>query len=489
MIRTGAQLLEGLRDAREVWLGGQRVEDVTTHPGLRGGARSIAALYDMQHDPACREVLTFPSPTSGDPVGMSFLEPRSVDDLPRKRQAYKAWADFSGGFIGRSPDYLSAILMGCAHRRDYFGRSRPEFADNIQRYFELCRERDLCLTHTLIMPQTNRAKGVQEQVDPYIALGVVRETSDGVVVRGCRMLATLAPFSDEIMVFPSTFLQAAPGAERYAMAFALPMATPGLKCICRDSFDPQRSTFDYPLSARFEEMDCVVVFDEVLVPWDRVFLLGDVALCNGLFRNTGAYLYAIHQFMVKNVAKAEFLVGVLYLIAETIGIGGFINVQEKIGEVVDDLETMRALVRAAEADAQPDAEGVYYPAAEPLHTARDYFPRAYPRIVEILQLLGASGLMATPSEADVRGPLAEEIEKYYQGATGGGAARVQLFRLAWDICGSAFGSRQVLYERFFSGDPTRLRANRYLLYDASPYMERVRKFMRRTPSPSGRGQG
>ncbi|MCH7746350.1 MAG: 4-hydroxyphenylacetate 3-monooxygenase, oxygenase component, partial [Chloroflexi bacterium] len=149
--RTGKEYIAGLqREPREVWIDGERVEDVTAHAALKRGAESIAALYDMQHEPALRDEMTYESPTTGDRVGLSFLTTRTIDDLERRRQMMTHWARSSGGMLGRSPDYLNASIMAQAAASKFFAQNRPEFADNIQNYYEHIRENDLALTHTLV---------------------------------------------------------------------------------------------------------------------------------------------------------------------------------------------------------------------------------------------------------------------------------------------------------------------------------------------------
>lgn len=476
-VRSGAEYLAGLTDSRELWINGERVLDVAAHPAFHNGARAIAALYDMQLDPAFRDELTYPSPSTGDAAGTSFMTPRSAADVQKRGRAIKIWAEASCGMMGRSPDFLNTNLMSFAAGADFFASVDARFADNVRGYYEYCRERDLCLTHTLVNPQINRSLNVSELPDPYLALGIVEKKASGVILRGARMLATLAPFADELAVFPSTVLKSGPEEERYALAFAIPMATPGLRFICRDALDLGRSTFDAPLSSRFDEMDAVVVFDDVLVPWERVFIAGDVELCNDLFRRTNTMSHLMHQFATRNIAKCEFVLGVACLLAETIAIEGFLHVQEKLAELILSLESLRALVRAAEVDATIGANGVAYPATRPLSAARNLMPRMYPRMIEILQLLGASGLIATPSESDFAAPIGADVQRYFQAARAGARERVQLFRLAWEIAGSSFGSRQLLYERFFSGDPVRNMASLYLGYDTHALKERVRAFL------------
>ena len=477
--RTGEQFIEGLRaQPREVWIGGARVDDVVTHPAFRNVVRSVAALYDLQHDPARREEMTYVSPSSGERVGVSFLAPRTRDDLMRVRRMMKVWADASGGMLGRSPDYLNRALMAYAAAADYCGENDPRFAPNVRRYYEVVRERDLCLTHTLIHPQANRSTGPAGQADPHLAASVVRETERGLVVRGARMLATL-PIADELMVFPSTLLRGTDEDRPYAFAFAIPCGTPRLRFLCRESFDPNGTVFDYPLSSRFEEMDAVVVFDDVLVPWERVFLLGDVERCNKAFSATGAVAHMAHQVVTKNIAKCEFILGVASLMVEAIAVEQFQHVQGKIAEIIYSLEAMRAFARASEADAVLDRWGVMTPAWAPLDAARNMFTWMYPRMIEILQLLGASGLMARPTRADLDSEIRPLLERYHQAARLGAEERIALFRLAWDLALSAFGSRQVLYERFFFGDPVRMQMATFGSYDRQPYIDRVREFLAR----------
>ena len=219
--RTGAAYLQGLREQeREVWLGGERVKDVTAHPGLAHGAQAVAALYDMQHDPALRGEMTFPSPSSGAPVGLSFIIPRTREDLERRRGMMLRWARHTCGMMGRSPDFMNVTYAAWAGAAPYFAQNRPEFADNVRRYHEHIRERDLTLTHALINLQRSRsASGLNLQEGT--ALSVVRETDAGIVVRGSRILATLGPLADEIAVYSPRMSDMGQSHSPFALNFAI----------------------------------------------------------------------------------------------------------------------------------------------------------------------------------------------------------------------------------------------------------------------------
>ena len=477
-VRTGEQFLQGLRDGREIWLEGERVEDVTTHPKMARMAKTLASVYDLQHSPEHHEKMTFRSPTSGEPVALSYLVPENQEDLLRRRKALEIVAQSCHGMLGRTPDYVNIQVTASRQVAHLYGLNDKRHGDNLRNYHEYVRERDLCLTHAFGHPQVNRSLTLAELPDPYMAVGVVERTNEGVIVRGAKLLATLAPFSDEI--FAPVYRPLRPDMEedrKYCIGFAVPVATPGLKFICRPSHDLGRPLAEYPLSGQYDEMDAMAIFDDVLIPWERVFVYDDIEVANMTIQKAALWRQYMQQVAVKNIAKLEFILGIVHGITEAIGIGGFAHVQEKNSEVIDTLETVRAYLRAAEADAGPyEGEGIW-PAAEPWIAMRNWYPDAYARVAAIVEQLAAGGLMLTPTEEDLAGPLADEIGKYYQGASIDAKKKVRLFRLAWDLIGTQFGSRQTLYERFFNGDVVQLRQRRYATYDYSRADASLQSFM------------
>jgi len=479
-VRTGEQFLQGLRDGREVWLEGERVADVTTHPKTARMAKTLAGIYDLQHSPEFHDRMTFKSPTSGEPVALSYLVPETQDDLLRRRDALEIVARSCHGMLGRTPDYVNIQVTASRQLAHIFGLNDKRHGDNLRNYHEYVRERDLCLTHAFGHPQINRSLTLAELPEPYTAVGVVDHTSEGLIVRGAKLLATLAPFSDEI--FAPVYRPLRPNEEedrKYCIGFAVPVATPGLRFICRPSHDLGRPLAEYPLSGQFDEMDALAIFDDVLIPWERVFIYDDVELANMTVQKVTLWRQYMQQVAVRSVAKLEFILGIVHGITEAIGIGGYAHVQEKTSEVIDTLETVRAYMRAAEADATPfqgGGEGIW-PAAEPWTALRHWWPDAYARVASIVEQLAAGGLMLTPTEEDLAGPLAADIGKYYQGAAIDANKKVRLFRLAWDLIGTQFGSRQTLYERFFNGDVVQLRQRRYATYDYSRAEASLQSFM------------
>ena len=305
-------------------------------------------------------------------------------------------------------------------------------------------------------PQNDKRKASHEQDDEFAHLRAVRETEEGLIVRGAKMLATLAPITDEVIVY--SYPGFAPGDEKYAIAFALPIDTPGLKIYCREEMqDGKRSTWDHPLASRFEEMDAVLVFDDVHVPWERVFINQNVEAGNSIYAKTAINLQPSHQSSVRGLTKISFVTEVACAVADAIGVDGYLNVQTQLAELVQGVETIRALARIAEYEYTLTDQGEALPNLVPLETIRGLLPKMYPRAIEILQTIGAGGLLMSPTGADFVNPkIAADMERFYVGRSGiSSEHRVRLFKLAWDLSGEAFGQRLLQYERYYSGDPVR----------------------------------
>ncbi len=477
-IRTGKQFLEGLKDDRQIWVDGERVKDVTTDRRFEGCAATLAELFDIQHQRL--EEMTYPSPTTGAAVGLSFLEPRSADDLARRRHMVKVWMDHTCGMLGRSMDFMNCLLTGMASAAPSFDRGGRAFGRYFRDYYEHVRENDLALTHTLVNPQVDRSRPVELQTKD-VAARVVKETDSGFVIRGARMVTTLCAFSDEVLAAPSTNLSMNEDAAPYAFSFSIPVATKGVRFLCRPSLVnlSAASLMDAPLANRFDEGDGVIIFDDVLVPWERTFVYRDVEMCNGLFARTGTMNHMMHQFSTKNLSKAEFMMGLAFSIARSTKVDAHLHVQNLLAEMINITEFVRACLVASEAGASPRNGGVYLPDAAPLWCVRQMFPPMFHRMCEIIQIIGAGGIVAVPSFAEIDGPRAEDVERYFQSASSDSRERIRLFRLAYDAAVSSFSGRQQLYERYYSGDPVRLAGVLYEHYDKETYIERITAFLDR----------
>lgn len=472
-IKTGKAFLESLRDGRRILIDGEPVADVTRDPRFSGAAHTIAELLDMQHGEHA-EALTYASPTSGERVGVSHLVPRTAEDLARRRVGLRTWADATYGMMGRSPDFMNVMVAALGAAHSFFEQARTGCGDNIRAWADHCRETDAVLTHVLVNPQVDRSRPVDKQ-EKDLAAKVVREDDRGIYLSGARTVSTLAAFSNEVLVFPSTYLAPSPDSADYAFGCALPIATPGVTWISRPTVLPgsDASYADFPLSLRMDESDAVVVFDNAFVPWERVFLYRDVAACNQVQGRTMSGPHAATQSAVRALAKTEFMLSLALRMARSTRIDEHLHVQGMLSEIMVFRETLAAVITASEANAKVSPYGTLVPDANALWVVRMGFPRMFVRMQEIVQLLGASGLVAVPSYAEMRGAGAELVERYYQSANSDANERIKLFRLAFDASMSAFAGRQQLYERYYTGDPVRLAGMLFNLYDKKPYHERI----------------
>jgi 4-hydroxyphenylacetate 3-monooxygenase len=480
-LRTGDEYLAGLKDEREIWYGGRRLGNIVDEPGFRSTALTVAQYYDMQTNPDLQDLLTFETP-DGDRAHLSFIEPRSIEDLRRRSAAFGAWAEVTGGMMGRAPDYMNACMMAVGNARHIWGSKDPARGEAAYNIYLHCRRDDVCMTHTFVNPMVDRFTPMAEQ-EPYINTGIVDQDDDGIYVTGARMVGTLAPFCDENILFVAPLGITDPRDDIYALGFQSKVGMPGLKWICRDVLDPERPHFDQPLATRFDEMDCIAVYENAFIPWEDVFIAKDIEIHNSVALGMKFMPSLGHHVVVKNVAKTRFLFGLAHLLAESSQVSNFINVQDRLGDILMWLQTMESIAIAAVEGAELNpANGLYYCNEAAINAALRLYPEAYCRIIDHLYQLGGGGYVSIPQEATLEvADLA--IDKYYRGATAEAKDKVALFRLAWDLVGTSWGGRQELYERFFFGDTQRMKSLNYQFYDKSEATAIVARLL--TP-PQGR---
>jgi 4-hydroxyphenylacetate 3-monooxygenase len=459
----------------EIWYDGEKINrEISEHPAFKGIVMTKASLYDLQNCPNLKDEMTFLLPEKQDPIGLSYLQPKTKEDLKRRRKMIEHWARHTHGMMGRSPDYMNTVVMSFASSAALLKDRENCFPKNIQCLYERAMEHDLSFTHTFITPQVNRSQVYLGFSSEPISAKVVDRNEKGLVIKGARLLATQGGLTDEVLVFsaPRVFFDPSE-----AFAFSIPSNTKGLKFICRESFVGGESSFNHPLSSRYEEMDSIVVFDNVLVPWDRVFYYDNVDAATDLLLQSSFYQFAYHQVVTRQIVKTEFMLGVAQLLVETINVGEYQHIQEKLSEMIIGLETMKALVEKSENDAELDEWGYMRPSMIPLQVASNIFPRIYPRFSEIIQLIGASGMVSLPTEKAFDSEIRSELDQYLQADGMNAEDRVKLFRLAWDLTMSSFGTRQTQYERYFFGDPIRLSSILYKNYLKDQHVEVTCKFL------------
>jgi 4-hydroxyphenylacetate 3-monooxygenase len=464
-MRTGEDYLRSLRDGREVYIQGERVEDVTTHRAFRNCVASAAYLYDFQSDAQQIDKMTFVSPSTGDRVSRSWQLPATYAELVARREALTAWAETHFGFMGRSPDHVASCISGMFMGIEVFEAYDSRRAAALREYYKFARDRDLFLTYVIINPLADRTRSAHEQTDDAMVARICDQDPEGITVKGAKMLGTSAVLANEVLVTSIQPLK--PGDEPYALSFAVPMNARGLKILSRKSYEAcAGSVFDNPLASRYDENDAVLYFDEVKVPWERVFIAGDIAMCQKQFHATPAHIYQNYQCQIRLAVKLRFLTALGRTIATANGSENFPQVRETLGQLAAHAATVDGLVHAMEI--KGSKRGAYFvPDRHTLYAAQVFTQRVYPEVITTLRSLAGGSMIMLPSGiedfADTR------LAGYALRAQGCGALtaqeRVKFFKLAWDAVGSEFASRHTQYEMFYAGAEYVTKSHSYRTYD------------------------
>lgn len=445
--RTGQEYISGLRDNRTVWLGGEKV-DVLKHPAFAGSVNGMAAYFDWQHKYA--DDCLVADPETGKPMNASLIVPRNADDLRRRHAAFDRFARYSNGMLGRTPDYVNVTLAGFVARSDIFtAKGDTVYAERIRRFYREVVENDLSMTHTIINPVVDKSLADLQGINGEIALKVVRRTKDSIIVRGAKILATLGPFADELFVYPGQ--PQPPGSDPAALlSFSIPMGSKGLHTLCRDHYGVGSSVGDRPFSSRFDEQDAFMIFDDVEIPNERVFIDGDGDVYNGLMQH-GWAANIMQQTSIRAAVKLEFAYELCTRMAQATNSDKRPETAAMLGELWSYACLTRSAIHAAEAGARDWGNGAFFPDDRPFRAVRANMPGWMVRANEIIKTIGSHNLLATPSLELLDNPeIGPLIEAYMPGANGMSAReRAKLFRTAWDFAGSALGSRAELYERFY----------------------------------------
>ncbi|UGS34395.1 4-hydroxyphenylacetate 3-hydroxylase family protein [Capillimicrobium parvum] len=453
-VLTGEQYLESLRDGREVWIDGERVADVTSHPAFRNAARSVARLYDAMHDPGQRDVL-LAEDRHGILTHRFFMPSYDSQDLLDSRDAIASWSRMSYGYMGRTPDYKASFMATLGADPDWY----EPFGDSGRRWYRKYAESVLFLNHVLINPPIDRHRAVHEVEDVYVH--VVAERDGGMVVRGAKMLATGSALTHATFVAQNSAVELQEGkAEDYALCFIVPMASPGVKLISRASYEAKAtSPFDAPLSARFDENDAVIVFDDVFVPWEDVLVYRDVRKATAFYAQSGFMPRYTLQSGTRLAVKLDFLCGLLARGLKANGTDGFRGVQAQLGELMGWRNLIWALTSTLCHETQSGPGGSVIPKLEYAVLIRQFGTQAFGLARQIFtEQLGGAPLVVPSSAQDL---LSEELrptlDRYYRGSDGDAHDRIKLFKLIWDAVGSEFGDRHAWYEVNYSGNQEQIR--------------------------------
>ncbi|WP_207540725.1 4-hydroxyphenylacetate 3-hydroxylase family protein [Sabulicella rubraurantiaca] len=483
-VKTGAEHRASLRDGRDIRIEGRRVADVTEDPAFRGAVASGCALYDAQSAPEAVERLTYEVPgLGGRRANRAWQAPRSYAELVTRREALEEWAEGHVGFIGRSPDHVASCLVGMEMDPAPFEAHDLKRAGALRDYVAFARAKDLFLTYVIINPQADRSKQASQQSNPDLALHIVDEDHEGITVRGGKMLATSSVMANEIFV--STIQPMAPGDERHAVCFAIPVATRGLRLLSRKSYEAAAGhPFDAPLASRFDENDAVAYFDEVKVPWERVFATRDLRIMQAMWHETPAHVLQNYQCQIRLLVKMRFLAGIARRTAEINGTIGMPPVRDTLGQLAAEVGMVEGLLRGMEAKGRMH-NGFFVPDRTLLYSAQVLTQQLYPRFVDTLRELAGGGLIMLPSSAADYGDaqIAHDIAATQCSSVAGPMERVKFFKLAWDAVGSEFASRHVQYEKFYAGAQFVTRGHSFRTFDWTRSSAAVDRILGETPEP------
>ncbi|AYV33086.1 4-nitrophenol 2-monooxygenase, oxygenase component (plasmid) [Streptomyces sp. ADI95-16] len=473
---TGDEYVESLRDSREVYIYGDRVKDVTSHPAFRNPIRMTARLYDALHDPEKQKVLTTATDTGSDGFTHRFFTtPRSVEDLVADQQAIAEWSRLSYGWMGRSPDYKASFLGTLGANADFYG----PFADNARHWYRESQEKVLYWNHAIVHPPVDRSLPPDQVKDVFVH--VEKETDAGLVVSGAKVVATGSALTHYNFIAHYGL----PVKEReFALVATVPMDAPGLKLICRPSYAANAammgSPFDYPLSSRLDENDTILVMDKVLIPWENVFIYGDLGKVQMFTAKSGFPERFTFHGCTRLAVKLEFLAGLLAKALEITGTSDFRGVQSRLGEVLAWRNLFWGLSDAAARNPVEWKNGALLPNPQYGMAYRWFMQIGYPRIKEIIQQDVASGLIYVNSSADdfANPQIRPYLDKYVRGSGGTDAVgRVKLMKLLWDAVGTEFGGRHELYERNYAGNHENTRVEMLFAQTVSGQLDQYKGFV------------
>jgi 4-hydroxyphenylacetate 3-monooxygenase len=468
MLMSGAEYLASIRDGRRVYVGGERVDDITIHPAFRNAAGSMAAIYERKRAPENREAMSFEE--EGETFSAYYLLPRTREDLHRRFETHRRIASWTYGLIGRSPDNFPSYVSGLVMDPAMFDRIRPGFGDNVRNYYRHMRSNDLFVAHTVTNPQ-----GWRRPVDPREAarrtatLRVIDEDDRGVTINGLKMLGTAAVFCHD--TWCGNLQPLMPGQEKESITCAVPLNAEGVSIWSRKPYERHAvSEFDNPLAARFDETDSAVLFENVKVPWERVFCHDNVEMTRAIYVRTPGHAMANHQANVRFLEKLNLIVGMARKLADMNNAGEIPAVQFTLGRLAAMQATLEGLIMGQINCGERQPGGFLTVNRRYVYAALHWCTNHYAEICDTVRELMGAGVFQMPADVSVlRVPeLRERFETYWSVPGQSAKERMKLAMLAWDLLGSDFAGRHLQYEKFYAGPAFAMNSYSYL---SAPWQE------------------
>ncbi len=451
MLLTGQEYLESIRDGRRVYVGGELVEDVTTHPAFRNAAHSFAMIYDRKRASENRDVMT--TEEDGETFSTYFLLPRTREDLQRRFETHRRIASWTYGLLGRSPDNFPSYVSGLVMDPPMFDRIRQGFGENIVKYYKHMRSNDIFASHTVTNPQGWRMPNpadTQKRTPP--TLRVVAEDDSGVTINGLKMLGTALVFCHE--TWCGNLQPVAPGQIKESITCAVPLNAPGVSIWSRKPYERYAvSEFDNPLASRFDENDAAVLFENVHVPWERVFCHDNVEMTREIYMRTPGHAMANHQANVRFLEKLKLIVGIASKIVDMNGARGVPAVQFTLGRLAAMQATLEGLIMGQINCGEEQVPGFHTVNRRYVYAALHWCTNHHSEICDTVRELMGAGVFQMPADVSVLNDpkLRETFETYWSVPGQSAQDRMKLLNLAWDLLGSDFAGRHMQYEKFYAG--------------------------------------
>ena len=452
MLLSGKDYLESIRDGRVVYLGKEKVTDVTTHPAFKNSAATMAMIYDRKRAPENQDYMV--SEEEGEIFSTYYLRPRSKKDLERRFETHRKIASWTYGLVGRSPDNFPSYLSGLATRPELFNELHAGFGDNLTQIYKRCRRDDLFLSHTVTNPQVARRGEFDgnDRVSP--TLKVISEDDDGVIINGLKMIGTAAIFCHETWVGN---LQPVPeGHEDETITCSVPLNSPGVSIWSRKPYETAaNSEFDMPLSWRYDESDAAVLFENVKVPWENVVLHNNVANTRSVYFETPGHSLANHQANVRYLEKLKLLVAIAHVITKSNKVDAIPAVQTTLGHLAAQLASLEGMIMGQihSCEEMVANSGYFTVNRRYMYAALHWCTTNYSKLCDTVRELLGGGPFQMPADSSLLqdSELSQKFETYWSTPDQTAKDRMKLLRLAWDMLGSEMAGRHAQYEKFYSG--------------------------------------
>lgn len=472
MIKTGDEYRASIQDGRQVWIDGEKVDDVTTHPAFKPIIDVRARIYDLGHEEATRDVMTYVDEESGEVCAIGSKPPVSKDDWHAKRRGVETILDAAGGVVTRVGDETVGEMWSLFDGQDVLNEIDSTFSENIKRHVRAATLTDPFHVSANTDPKGDRSKWPQDQ-DPDVLLRVISENDNGIIVRGAKF-ETAAAYSNQAFVKPTIAEWQNQEHSEYAVGFRADMSAPGIKHICRSGFAGNRSPEDYPLSNRVDEVDTMIVFDDVLIPWEDVFFYRHTKAA--AFIRATLHRYSIFPFIQRHLRYADYLLGFAHAGARQTGTKMHQGVREKIAQVAAYREGINAFLTAAIELSETSPGGLLMPHQSTMYAGRVFACSNLPEIMHTVRDLSGCQISLTPSAAQFANPeTAPWLNKYFAIGDLEAEERRKLLAFGRDLLNSDYATHRLTFQLFAQSPAFSHLLAVYNNYDFEPATELMRQ--------------